>query len=312
MLSRGLARLSPARALELRERLQALEDEFGEDAEPDGRALRRRGRAVPDACLLRRRGNRRTDGADRCLTRSRARRWRARPPPHPRLPPPLPRPVDLRHRRRHDLPRPVPARPPPDRLDRARSPLMSILVALPPVTIGLFAGAWADRHDRRRIMIASDSLRARRRAGLVRSPRRTRTLPARCSPSPACRRSSARSSRRRAWRSSRASCPPRACSRANSLEPGHDAWSPGVIGAAVTGVIAATAGVAWPVFVVDAATFLVSVVARVRRHPRARAPRRPGHGQGADPGPGRRGRGRPAGDRRAAGRSSPRSAACRS
>jgi MFS family permease len=38
--------------------------------------------------------------------------------------------------------------------------LMSILVALPPVTVGLFAGAWADRHDRRRIMIASDSLRA--------------------------------------------------------------------------------------------------------------------------------------------------------
>ncbi len=36
MLSRGLARLSPARALELRERLQALEDEFGEDADPDG------------------------------------------------------------------------------------------------------------------------------------------------------------------------------------------------------------------------------------------------------------------------------------
>ena len=38
--------------------------------------------------------------------------------------------------------------------------LMSILVALPPVTVGLFAGAWADRHDRRRIMLASDSLRA--------------------------------------------------------------------------------------------------------------------------------------------------------
>ena len=38
--------------------------------------------------------------------------------------------------------------------------LMSILVALPPVTVGLFAGAWADRHDRRRIMLASDSLRS--------------------------------------------------------------------------------------------------------------------------------------------------------
>ena len=38
--------------------------------------------------------------------------------------------------------------------------LMSILVALPPVTIGLFAGAYADRHDRRRIMLVSDALRA--------------------------------------------------------------------------------------------------------------------------------------------------------
>ena len=38
--------------------------------------------------------------------------------------------------------------------------LLSILVALPPVTIGLFAGAWADRSDRRRIMIVSDTLRA--------------------------------------------------------------------------------------------------------------------------------------------------------
>ena len=36
MLSRGLARLSPARAAELRERLQHLADEFGEDDEPDG------------------------------------------------------------------------------------------------------------------------------------------------------------------------------------------------------------------------------------------------------------------------------------
>jgi DNA-binding transcriptional ArsR family regulator len=36
MLSRGLARLSPARVVELRRRLQAIEDEFGEDVDPDG------------------------------------------------------------------------------------------------------------------------------------------------------------------------------------------------------------------------------------------------------------------------------------
>jgi MFS family permease len=38
--------------------------------------------------------------------------------------------------------------------------VMAILIALPPVTIGLFAGAYADRLDRRRIMIVSDGLRA--------------------------------------------------------------------------------------------------------------------------------------------------------
>ncbi|HEV2005094.1 MAG TPA: MFS transporter, partial [Candidatus Limnocylindrales bacterium] len=38
--------------------------------------------------------------------------------------------------------------------------VMAILIALPPVTIGLLAGAYADRLDRRRIMIGSDGLRA--------------------------------------------------------------------------------------------------------------------------------------------------------
>ena len=38
VLSRGLARLSPERAAELRERLRALEEEFGDDAEPNGQA----------------------------------------------------------------------------------------------------------------------------------------------------------------------------------------------------------------------------------------------------------------------------------
>ena len=37
---------------------------------------------------------------------------------------------------------------------------MAIVLAIPPLTIGLFAGGFADRHDRRRIMLASDLLRA--------------------------------------------------------------------------------------------------------------------------------------------------------
>ena len=38
VLSRGLARLSPERAAELRERLKALEEEFGNDAYPEGQS----------------------------------------------------------------------------------------------------------------------------------------------------------------------------------------------------------------------------------------------------------------------------------
>jgi MFS family permease len=52
---------------------------------------------------------------------------------------------------------------------------MAICLAIPPLTIGLFAGAYVDRADRRRIMLASDLLRAivvllrprRRRHGLT-------------------------------------------------------------------------------------------------------------------------------------------------
>lgn len=38
VLSRGLARLTPARAAELRRRIKSIEDEFGEDVDPDGAA----------------------------------------------------------------------------------------------------------------------------------------------------------------------------------------------------------------------------------------------------------------------------------
>lgn len=135
--------------------------------------------------------------------------------------------------------------------------LMSILVALPPVTIGLFAGAWADRSDRRRIMIVSDSLRAVVVLGLVPaalagalpmvfllaaaqavigtffSPARTALVPR--------------------------VVPAEGLLTANSLGQ-MTRMVAGVIGAGITGVIAGVAGVAWPVFVVDAVTFLVSVL----------------------------------------------------
>ena len=135
--------------------------------------------------------------------------------------------------------------------------LMSILVALPPVTVGLFAGAWADRHDRRRIMIASDSLRAVVVLGIafaavqqalpllfalacLQSIIGTFFSPARMAMIPRV-------------------VPEEGLLGANSLGQATKMVA-SVIGAAVTGVIAATAGAAWPVLVVDAGTFLVSVV----------------------------------------------------
>ncbi len=139
--------------------------------------------------------------------------------------------------------------------------LMSILVALPPVTIGLFAGAWADRSDRRRIMVVSDSLRAVVVLGLVPaavngwlplvfvlaalqavigtffSPARTALVPR--------------------------VVPVDGLLAANSLGQMTRTVA-AVIGAGVTGVIAGVAGVAWPVFIADAATFLVSVLLVLR------------------------------------------------
>ena len=135
--------------------------------------------------------------------------------------------------------------------------LMSILVALPPVTIGLFAGAWADRADRRRIMVASDTLRAAVVvllvpavvAGSVTAIFVLATIQAVIGTF---------------FAPARIALIPRAVPRegllaANSL--GQMTKMIGsVVGATVTGVIAGAAGVVWPVFIVDAASFLVSAV----------------------------------------------------
>ena len=141
---------------------------------------------------------------------------------------------------------------------------MAILLALPPVTIGLFAGAYADRHDRRRIMIVSDTLRAvvvvamvlvasnealpalfalaftQAVIGTFFAPARTAMVPR--------------------------VVPEQGLLAANSLSQATRMVM-GVVGAGVTGVVAAVAGVAWPVFLIDGATFLVSVglVMRVGR-----------------------------------------------
>jgi MFS family permease len=139
--------------------------------------------------------------------------------------------------------------------------LMSILVALPPVTIGLFAGAWADRSDRRRIMVVSDTLRAVVVLGLVpaalagavpvifalaatQAVLGTFFAPARTALVPRV-------------------VPADGLLAANSLGQ-MTRMVAGVVGAGITGVIAGVAGVAWPVFIVDAVSFLLSVLLVLR------------------------------------------------
>ena len=142
--------------------------------------------------------------------------------------------------------------------------LMSILVAVPPVTVGLLAGAWADRADRRRIMLASDTARAVLVAAMV--PFATRDgipvlfalaflqsvvgtffSPARGALVPKV-------------------VPEAALLTANSL--GQSArMIATVTGSTITGVVAAATGTVWPVFLVDAASFIfsVAIVLRVTR-----------------------------------------------
>jgi len=139
--------------------------------------------------------------------------------------------------------------------------LMSIIIALPPVTIGLLAGAWADRMDRRRIMVVSDTARAgvlllmlvAAAAGFLPGLFALAFLQAVIGTffSPA-----------------RSAMVPRVVPRegllaANSLAQ-MGRMVAGVIGAGLTGVIAAVTGGVLLAFVADAATFVVSVTLVLR------------------------------------------------
>jgi MFS transporter, DHA3 family, macrolide efflux protein len=135
--------------------------------------------------------------------------------------------------------------------------LMSILVALPPVTIGLFAGAYADRHDRRRIMLVSDALRALVVVSMI-LVARADALPALFAL--ACFQAVIGTF----FSPARVAMVPRVVPEsgllaANSLSQATRMIM-GVVGAGVTGLIAAAAGQVWPVFLVDGATFVVSVL----------------------------------------------------
>ncbi len=133
--------------------------------------------------------------------------------------------------------------------------LISILVALPPVTIGLFAGAYADRLDRRRIMIVSDTLRAGIVLALVLFPTAA-TLPF------VFLLALAQAVVGTFFSPARAAIVPRVVPSegliaANSLTQMSRVVG-SVVGVAFTGAVAGAAGVVWPAFVIDAATFLAS------------------------------------------------------
>jgi MFS family permease len=134
--------------------------------------------------------------------------------------------------------------------------IMAVLIALPPVTIGLFAGAYADRLDRRRILIVSDSLRAVVVLSLVflQGPG---TIPLVLGL--ACLQAAIGTffSPARAALIPRV-VPPEGLLAANSL--GQMSRVIGsVLGLAITGAIAGSTGLTWPAFLLDSLTFLASV-----------------------------------------------------
>jgi MFS family permease len=144
--------------------------------------------------------------------------------------------------------------------------VMSIAIALPAMTVGLVAGAYADRLDRRRIMIASDALRGLLVLGfialgtverlpvlyalaLVQATIGTFFAPARGALIPRV-------------------VPAEGLLAANSMSQISRVIAT-VIGTGLAGLIIGVTGQPWPAFVLDAATFFVSVALVLRVNPEA-------------------------------------------
>jgi MFS family permease len=138
---------------------------------------------------------------------------------------------------------------------------MAIVLAIPPLTIGLVAGTYADRLDRRRIMLASDLLRAVVVLGFIlvgsaeslwllyvlaftQSAVGTFFTPARGAIMPRV-------------------VPASGLMAANSLAQATRVVA-SVIGASLAGLIVGIAGAFWPAFALDSASFLVSFLLILR------------------------------------------------
>jgi MFS family permease len=133
---------------------------------------------------------------------------------------------------------------------------VAIALAIPPLTIGLVAGTYVDRWDRRRIMLVSDSLRAIVVLGFVfiddaalmplilvlafvQASIGTFFTPARGALVPRV-------------------VPASGLLAANSITQATRVIA-GVIGSAAAGIIVGVYGVTWPAFALDSLTFLASV-----------------------------------------------------
>ena len=134
---------------------------------------------------------------------------------------------------------------------------MAMCLAIPPLTIGLFAGTYVDRADRRKIMLASDLLRAGTVLGFVlvgstdtlwllfilafvQASVGTFFTPARAAVVPKL-------------------VPAEGLLAANSVAQATRVVS-GIVGAGLGGVMIGLAGVFWPAFVLDSLSFLASFV----------------------------------------------------
>lgn len=132
---------------------------------------------------------------------------------------------------------------------------MAICLAVPPLTIGLFAGAYVDRANRRRIMLASDLLRAGTVVGFAlvgsadmlwllfilafaQASVGTFFTPARAAMVPKL-------------------VPAEGLLAANAVSQATRVVS-GIVGAGLAGLLIGLAGVYWPAFVLDSLSFLAS------------------------------------------------------
>jgi MFS family permease len=133
---------------------------------------------------------------------------------------------------------------------------VAIVLAIPPLTIGLVAGSYADRWDRRRIMLVSDGLRAVVVLGFV------LIVSAQMFPA-LLALAFVQASIGTFFNPARGALVPRVVPvegllAANAVTQATRVIA-GVIGAGLAGLIVGVAGTTWPAFVLDAATFLASV-----------------------------------------------------